>query len=300
VLKFNTSEIKTYVKMRCFMSLVRSLIGIFLPPVDAAWGVLKDIAGAQKKAGDPAKQEAKKIFNIPFKCSRILTLAITAFCIVGFIGALAVPIPGVAPLYAIGVLGILKAVGVTIAWSSAARMAGALIGSLYSNYKVNSLTNEVNSKKKTFEKCLKWLKLGVLIGIAGEKLAKKYQKTKPANGISSSNEKATVPLDSPSANDSKIDQEAELPQPLTASPRANDNSRIDQEAELPKPLEERIKKLNSFAQNPSSLFASNPNQRMTQKPAETAANEAASNETASNEAKAIKGTLSVTKRTISV
>jgi hypothetical protein len=80
--------------------------------------------------------------------SRVFAVAATVICILGFVGALAVPLPGIAPLYTASIIGIAKAVGITIGWSIVARLGGSLLGSVADFFRIRSVAlNALNTLK---------------------------------------------------------------------------------------------------------------------------------------------------------
>ncbi len=79
---------------------------------------------------NPGKEVTAKRFPFTIGLSRMGGFILTGLAILGFIGALAVPLPGIAPLYALSVGAVLKACGITLGVTLFGRTAGALLGSV--------------------------------------------------------------------------------------------------------------------------------------------------------------------------
>lgn len=137
-----------------------ALRGFFMPPVDALWGVLKGTYHFFKspkdyfwtKQGKSKGDRFGKRLSATAFFSRAGTITLTTICVLGFIGALAFPFPGIAPIYTIAAgwtantlgvgigLSITQAVGITFGWSALGRLAGSLFGSLMDYIKIKSDT----------------------------------------------------------------------------------------------------------------------------------------------------------------
>jgi hypothetical protein len=109
-----------------------------VPPAEAFIGLIKRVVNINKPyQGIHGSSEdvwfndkAAKILPYTFAFSRTAVLVLTALLVLGFIGALAVPLPGIAPLYGAGVMGIAKACGIAIGYTTAARTIGAFFGAI--------------------------------------------------------------------------------------------------------------------------------------------------------------------------
>lgn len=71
-----------------------------------------------------------RVLPFTFHLGRAVGLIFTTLCILGFIGALAIPIPSIAPLYTLTAASIAKAYGMTLAVTMLGRATGALLGTL--------------------------------------------------------------------------------------------------------------------------------------------------------------------------
>lgn len=75
-----------------------------------------------------------RAFRFSFGLARVGGLILTAICILGFLGALAAPIPGLAPLYTLSIAAVAKACGVTIVSTIAGRAMGSFLGSIIDSF----------------------------------------------------------------------------------------------------------------------------------------------------------------------
>lgn len=134
-------------------------LGFLFAPLDGLYGLFKGAyyfltskyvyhSEPRKKIGDSI---AKRFF-LTIGLARIATVFVSILCILGFVGALAVPIPGVTPLYTATVLGILKAIGVTTGWAIVGRAVGFVGAGLdylfYRLYKFPSLLKDSRTLKE--------------------------------------------------------------------------------------------------------------------------------------------------------
>lgn len=131
-----------------FKRFLRGVGAFLLAPLDSLIGLGKSIYYFVKSPNyfNPAPDAKDKMARrLPWtvNLSRIATIAMAAACITGFLISLAVPIPGVAPLYTASLLGIAKAVGVTLGWSMVARFGGALLGGIIDYGVTRSKMNKI-------------------------------------------------------------------------------------------------------------------------------------------------------------
>lgn len=138
--------------------VARTLVGLLLPGLDALWGFLKGSyyffkammkgesyfhAGLQMPPPRSVEGQDRqgKTATVIYWLSRVAVCAVTAFCVLGFIAALFAPMPGTAPLAALGLFTIAKGFGIysTIAMASgitsavgiATRFICAAVGSFF-------------------------------------------------------------------------------------------------------------------------------------------------------------------------
>lgn len=142
------------------LSIMGAVLSLF-PPVEAFIGVIKRVVNFNEPY--PGLNSTKPIItnglwydderakHLPYThaFSRAAVLLLTGFLIVGFIGALAIPLPGIAPLYGVGALGIAKACGITIGYTTAARTIGACFGIICDTYPVRAILKNFSEKSKS-------------------------------------------------------------------------------------------------------------------------------------------------------
>ncbi len=115
-----------------------------------------------------------RLFPFTLGAGRLCGILLTTLCIVGFIGTLAVPIPGISPIYSLSVIAIAKAYGVTVGWTLVSRLAGSLIGSIMDSFFNKPLFNMLFHTVKPVKK--EWpttktefiLKASITVGLVGE------------------------------------------------------------------------------------------------------------------------------------
>lgn len=147
-----------------FLRHIRNFISFIAPPLGAIAGFIGAAytkwttgfyAHARLEVNNPENRGVTKAtlaadtlgtsYTYGITLSRIATIAIATLCILAFIGALAFPLPGVAPLTAIALTPILQAIGITFGWTILARGVGMLIGGIGDYFKIRSTLNEASS-----------------------------------------------------------------------------------------------------------------------------------------------------------
>lgn len=147
-----------------YTSIGAFIVGVVLAPLLALYSFCKGFAcfiAAPTKYFYEAfpKPKSEKIINPDmsdirakfmsgtFVLGRIGAMALTTVCVLGFVGAIATPLPGVAPLYTAGVAGILKAVGITIGYTIGGRTLGSAIGGfIFDRCKLNPICKSAQPK----------------------------------------------------------------------------------------------------------------------------------------------------------
>jgi hypothetical protein len=137
--------------------LVKGIVSFFSSPIRYFWGTFRpdlEIINSQeiKEPETPSTWRPLKpalndnlgrTHSFTTTLSRIFTNAATVLFILGFIGALVVPIPGIAPLYTAGALGIAQAIAIAGGCSLAARVTGGLLGSVIDFFATRHILNKM-------------------------------------------------------------------------------------------------------------------------------------------------------------
>ncbi len=110
---------------------IDTLGGIGVQIYNYANGISFKIILANKKSMNKADRNEVILAELtPWtrNLKRLFEIAMLTLCILGFVGALAFPLPGITPLVTLSAIGIAKACGITLGWALLARTVGALIG----------------------------------------------------------------------------------------------------------------------------------------------------------------------------
>lgn len=143
---------------------LQAVFAFLFAPIDAVFGLFKGLyyfitaprgeyvwgisnreveSNNQQTVGDLGGRAATASTNL----RRIFAVAVVVLCVLGFVGALLAPIPGVTPLYTLTILGVLKAAGITAAWTTAARLVGGAVGAVVDFFilskRLGTKTNEI-------------------------------------------------------------------------------------------------------------------------------------------------------------
>lgn len=162
-----------------------TILGIFIQPIDSTWHFFKGIyyffesprkffwgnikddwrkddtkdrEDSENFMKQSVEQRYTRVFTATTSLGRIFAVGAIALCVLGFIGALAVPIPGVAPLYLAGLsagaqaAGIAQAIGITYAWSLLAKLGGSLLGANIDSYKIRTSYDKNKAGIETSQK----------------------------------------------------------------------------------------------------------------------------------------------------
>lgn len=134
--------------------------------------------------------------------SRIGGSILTGICIAGFICSLAIPIPGVAPLYAATTFAILKAAGITIGWTVVGRGIGAFCGAVVdffrsksfikSEFKSINVPEQLSTKNLT-KQYIKTAMSTTLFGETGIEFADQHYATRKQTSKSFNDSKSSIP-----------------------------------------------------------------------------------------------------------
>ncbi|MBV8803147.1 MAG: hypothetical protein JO131_09370 [Gammaproteobacteria bacterium] len=126
------------------LAKIGSALLSLIPPAEAFLGIIKRLINfntpypaTTSSEGPWSDDRMAKTLPYTFAISRGAVLLVTAFLVLGFLGSLAVPFPGVAPLYGAGVVGIAKACGIAIGYTTAARTLGTFFGAICDARSIN-------------------------------------------------------------------------------------------------------------------------------------------------------------------
>lgn len=127
------------------MEKLKILAGI-LPGIDDFIGYFVN----KQKASRPGSLSVAEVIPWTLRLKRIMSIVAMTVIILGFLGALALPIPGVAPLYGAAVAGGLKAFGITLGYTAAARAVGGFIGACVDRLRMSMSNIKINKKINPF------------------------------------------------------------------------------------------------------------------------------------------------------
>lgn len=201
------------------------------------WGILAPLSNTfEFFKGGIYKTPLAKTLPVTTGLSRIFGLLPTIFYILGFIGTLAVPLPGITPLYVASSLAILKACAITIAATMVGRAVGAMIGSLIDILRINKVFEKAGAETGTKwgfrKKVLLFMESTIGIGLFGEQVTivtiaanKAFsKKTPPETGVKFPKEVASPPSPRHTAGSVSVMEElSEFMAAQAAPPAATEN-----------------------------------------------------------------------------
>jgi hypothetical protein len=114
-----------------------------------------------------------RLFPYTLNTARLGGFLLTALCIIGFLGMVAVPIFGIAPIYCFSIITIAKAYGITLGSTLIGRFIGGFIGSIMDSfyntplfYKLSHIIKPKKSNLTTKKEFI--LKTTIAVGLTGE------------------------------------------------------------------------------------------------------------------------------------
>jgi len=217
------------------------LLSLF-PPIEAFIGVIKRIINFNKSneyeafnavssKNDECWYDDRKAKNLPYtsSLSRAAVLLLTLFLVLGFIGTLVIPLPGIAPLFGFGAIGIAKACGISIGYTTAARIVGVFFGAIFDTHPIReSLVKRKISRPSIVIRTTINYGISRIIMRLFPSLTSKSKKPKNFNDQSSSNLTSE-------------NQESESTSCLSSSNLTSENQKSESTSSLPASNDSRLK-----------------------------------------------------------